>query len=357
MLSVDDVLLVPGFGVLPSREQAELYPFIYSAPMDRVTGYKLAAAMLAEGEIPVISRNLPEAEFEKCLQEFAGEDRVFFAVSAKPEWLSEFFRKLEAAGFDSGKMNLAIDIAHGDSVLAHDCARYLQGLDFVGKIMSGSVATPAGAIRAVLAGCTHVRVGVGPGSMCTTRETTGFGVPQLSAVYHISKAFPYSSPERFITRDEVTIIADGGIRKPGDAVKYLVGGADAIMMGSAFSKTIESPGWYHSGFHPIDESGPVSFPLPDPQPIFSKTYRGCASASHQQDHAGAVRRTPEGESSSEFEWDGTTSVSTVVAMYRGGLASAISYGGLTNMRDLSSKVEMIRVTSSTRIEGSAHGNL
>ena len=361
MLSADDVLMVPELGELSSSTLAELEPFIYSAPMDRVTGYELTKAMVAAGEYPVVSRDLPEAEYLRCLQEFAGHPKVFFAVSIKKKWLAQFFRRLESTGFN-GKINLAVDVAHGDLWVAHSATRFLREQQFVDKIMSGSVATPGGALRAVQAGATHIRIGVGPGSQCTTRIVTGFGVPQLSAVYQINKLLSETAevdgvPRSIYGRDRIVLIADGGIRSSGDAAKYLAAGADAIMMGSEFSKAKESPGWYHAGFEPVDTAEVVTFPLPEPNPIFKKIYRGCASAQHQLDHKGAARAAPEGESSKEFKWQGET-VESVISRYRQGIERAISYGGGKSISDLNpTQIKMIKITGAAQRESVAHGNL
>lgn len=352
MLAADDVLLVPQEGVLSSRSDAQLTPFIYSAPMDTVTGFDLTKAMVAAGEIAVVCRNLPENEWDKCLEEFATNPQVFFAIGTNQEWLHTFITKLERIDLDA-PINVAIDIAHGDSIMGHSVAKWLRQHSFIGSIMSGSIATGPGAIRAVRAGCTHIRVGIGPGSVCTTRLMTGVGVPQLSAVYGV-----HSCLNVFVEhRGEITLIADGGIRSPGDAVKYLAAGADAIMLGSRFSRTLESRGWKFAGHQPIDVSQPQTFPMQEPDPILSKSYRGHASASFQLDQKGVANRCPEGIATNEFQWDGTSTVSTLVEEFRGGAASAVSYLGLLALSDINPQnTTMIKVTGNSVKESKAYAD-
>lgn len=312
LLSVDDVLLVPNLGRLSSRSEAEINAFMFSAPMDTVTGFDLASKLLSLGEYATISRFLPKKELNKCIKHFMLNERCFFAIGAKSEDLADFINLVyenlteEQAETDI-TISVAIDIAHGDSMIAHQAAQWLsQNIKI--NIMSGSICTPAGAIRAVESGCTHLRVGVGPGSQCQTRMMTGVGMPQLSAVYLINQAIT----ERFGAkiREHITIIADGGIRHPGDAVKYLAAGADAVMLGSRFAQCVESPGWKEG----------------------TKQYRGQASASFQEAHYGRPNPCPEGTTSQAFA--ATSTVEEVVNEFRGGLASAISYLGVTKSIDL-----------------------
>jgi IMP dehydrogenase len=328
-LSANDVLLVPQPGVLASRKQAQLKPYIYSAPMDTVTGYDLAAAMLHNNQLPVVSRFIPESERLNCLVDLGWHENAFFAVgfgdvdkflelaaiaAVKGEWPEPF------------KINLAIDVAHGDMMRAHSLAATLRKNPFVRHIMSGSVCTSGAARRAADNGCTHIRVGVGPGAVCTTRLMTGCGFPQLSAVYEIYKAFGRGT--------NIEIIADGGIKHPGDAVKYLAAGASGVMLGSMLSKCKEAPGWNSDGW---------------------KNYRGQASGDFQRDHYGSEAVCPEGVTTKPFKWNGEYVTSTV-NRFNGGVRSAISYLGLTSIEDLQpNTVRFIKVTPATFVEGTPHG--
>ena len=349
--AADDLLLVPRKGILKSRNDAEISSFIYSAPMDRVTGYWLTKKMLELNEFPVVSRFLPEEERIRCIREFHSTP-AFFAIGGTPEHIKKFLTEINTAikidEKDFTHLNVAIDIAHGHSTTGLEAISFLhKECPFVRNIMSGSIATRSAALDCVEAGATHLRVGIGPGSACTTRLMTGIGVPNISAVYHIAREIGNGA----------AIIADGGIKNPGDAVKYLAAGAHGVMMGHEFAKTFESPGWDvrlpdYTGQTLM--CGPNGRDLPK---LYVKTYRGQASAEFQQDRSGEASWCPEGASSKEMVWDGST-VETLIMKYRGGLASAISYLGLSKMSELTPEyVEFIQITNAGRIESVDHVNL
>lgn len=351
LLSADDVLLEPQLGILRSRSEAILQSFIYSAPMDTVTGYTLAKALLKENEIPIICREIPDEEYCACLRDFHNTS-AFFAIGATEAELRRFIERMGktvSSLSDDTRLNVAIDIAHGDSIVAYSAIKFLREYPFINSIMSGSICTPAAALRSVKAGCTHLRVGVGPGSVCTTRIMTGVGVPQLSAVYLIHRELAKEN-----LREDIEIISDGGIRYPGDAVKYLAAGADAVMMGSVFSKALEAKGWIQLAPEMPAPNVVLSFPLPEPELRLVKSYRGHASADFQNAHRGQSNRCPEGTSTSQFKWTGDT-VESICEKYRGGLASAISYLGIKDMKDLDpSTIKFMKITTSTFMESMPH---
>lgn len=331
LLCVDDVLLEPKLGLLRSRSEAVLKPFIYSAPMDTVSGLEFCQELLSLAETPVLCRNLPIEEYTSGVLYLANTSGFIALGSGKEELLNfmKLIQKLQSQGLikEDTKFNIAIDIAHGDSINGHETAAFLREYSFVDKIMSGSIATPAAAIRSLEAGCTHLRVGIGCGAACQTRVQTGIGVPQLSAVYLIAREL-----KRQDKYQNYTIIADGGIDSPGKAVKYLAAGADAVMMGNVFSRTLESYGWKkHLG-------------------RLYKSYRGHASKDFMTEH-NKNNKCPEGVASSAFYWSNLT-VKDVVDEYRGGVSSAISYLGLTSMDEISPEnVSFLKITHATQIEG------
>lgn len=347
VLSADDVLLIPRLGLLSSRSEAIIQPYLYSAPMDTVTGYELTKALVEQGHIAVVSREIPTEELLRCIKEYGSHPQVFFAISLAPDWVKLFLEALLAQGVDQ-PVNVAIDCAHGDMKTAHDLATWLTATGVCRYIMSGSICTVAAAERAIVHGCTHLRVGVGPGSMCTTRIMTGCGYPQLSAVYQIGKLVSTNYGHL-----GVQVIADGGVRSPGDAVKYLAAGADGVMMGGQFAKAIEAVGWFHNGWKEPQFTNIVEFPIPDPEPLFSKKVRGHASASFQKTK-GKTSACPEG-ASTLIDWDGTK-LEHIVGKFEGGLSSAISYLGLKSTSELSPEnVGMVQITNATIAEGKPHG--
>jgi IMP dehydrogenase len=336
-LTTSDVSLVPGEGQLSSGSDATLNPFIYSAPMDTVTGYDLTKALLSLGEYPIVSRFLPLEERIQCIQDFGEDPNVFLAVGFK-----EINTFLALCKDIKEKVNITLDIAHGDMSKAHATTNFLSVSPQINKIMSGSICTPDAAMRAILAGCTHLRVGVGPGAACTTRLMTGVGVPQLTAVFKIWERLIHNFNHYPIFKGKnIHIIADGGIKHPGDAVKYLAAGADGIMMGSAFSDVCESAGWK-------DPVGDLKQPW--------KRYRGQASASFQYDTYGKASACSEGASGPVILKDKDYIAAYVINEYRAGLQHGISYLGLHDQQELSPKnCQFIKVTPSGYHEGTPHG--
>jgi len=355
--TTNDLILSPQLGVLSSRSEAEIKPYIYTSPMDTVTGYKMTEAIVEEGEYAVVCRFLSQ-EWKDCLRDFYKHKNVFFAIGASQTNYDELISLLqELSGIvdDYVPVSICLDIAHGDSQMAHQITAKLSQSPLVGRIMSGCISNPNGAVRAIEAGCSDIRVGIGPGSVCTTRLMTGCGMPQLSAVYLVHLAIlDAMGPER---RKRFKVIADGGIKHPGDAVKLLAAGADGIMMGSVFSSVYESPGWIDlNDIHHIKNqiNKPVSFPLQRPQPSYVKKYRGQASASFQQDMFGTSNNCPEGATTDYIK--PTSPVKEVLDLYRGGLRSAISYLGLKSIDDLEpDNVVFIPLTQASYIEGTPHG--
>jgi len=326
VLSNDDVLLLPQLGVISSRSEAEISPFIYSSPMDTVTGYDLAKKMLELNQYPVVCRFLPD-EWIKCLKSFHDNENIFFATGSKKEDATILIGALATLDKEVA-VNINIDVAHGDTIEMHKLYSWYSQQNYVNKIMSGTICNPQGAVRAARSGCTHIRLGIGPGSACTTRIMTGCGLPQLSTVYMAHRALQKEG-----IRDKVVLIADGGVKNPGDAIKYLAAGADAIMMGGVFSKTEESYGWNDQN---------------------EKSYRGQASESFQKDTFGKANICPEGATGPVIK--PTTTVKKVVDTFQGGMQSAISYLGLKTSTDLDpDRVYFVRTTNSTLRESLPHG--
>lgn len=327
-LSADDILLLPSLGVLSSRGEAELEPFIYSAPMDTVTGYSLTKTMTELGEYPTVCRFLRD-DWNQAFKDYNNNPNIFFAIGVKQEDVRILLNLLEDYK-PTNQVSVSIDIAHGDSQIAHTATKVLSQNPYVGNIMSGSICTPGGAERAYDAGCTHLRVGVGPGAACTTRLMTGCGYPQLKAVYSIFKHLS-------LNQINLDIIADGGIKYPGDAVKYLAAGANGIMLGSRLSTCKESSGWHE------DKHGHKT-----------KRFRGQASREFQISQYSRNPRCPEGAVGPVISPNRLCK--EIIEEFRGGVASAISYLGLTSIQDLCPQnIQFVKITQAARIEGTPHG--
>lgn len=338
-LAADDVLCVPQKGIVSSSKDVVKTPFMMSSPMDTVTNYKVVSEMVNNGQYAVVPRFGPEEDLKACIRDYAGNRLVFFSVGlGKDKIHPGLINFAQTAGV---KINVAVDIAHGDMQDCHDFTAWLQKQLWVKNVMSGSVCTADAAERAWRAGCQFIRVGVGPGSACSTRIMTGCGYPQLSAVYNVATRLDDLDAN-------VSIIADGGIRQPGDVVKYLSAGANLVMLGSVLSMAIEAPGWVHAGWSDIPDEGPVTFPLPAPEPKFEKEYRGQASSSFQLAY-GKNNDCPEGVSR-VVEYQGDT-IESIVRKYVRGVCRGVSYLGLDAIYMLHyNNVEMVRITTSGLLE-------
>lgn len=343
ILAADDVLCVPQMGIVSSSKDVTQKPFIFSSPMDTVTNCAVVDSMVENDQYAVVPRFGPENDLLKCIREYAGHPLVFFSVGLGKD---KIHPALLSEDFEGTQFNVAVDIAHGDMKDCHDFTLWLSQQPWVGDIMSGSVCTPDAAERAWEHGCNFIRIGVGPGSACSTRIMTGCGYPQLSAVYQIRRRMEELT-------DEATLIADGGIRQPGDVVKYLSAGADAVMLGSVLSMAIEAPGWVISGWSELPQGEALTFPLPDPEPIYQKEYRGQASSSFQQAY-GKNNDCPEGVSRI-VDYQGDT-VDSIIRKYVRGVSRGVSYLGLDSMVDLGpDTVSMVKITSAGLLESRPQG--
>ena len=337
-LTAADVALAPQMGVLESRSDAILGGYIYSSPMDTVTGEDMADKMVKHGHFAVVCRFLPE-EWFRALVKHHNNENVFFAIGSKKRDVEILTKGISLAvpAEVEPRISINIDIAHGDTERTHRLYQWYSQQDFVHQLMSGSICTPAAAIRCVKNGCTHLRVGIGPGSACTTRLKTGIGVPQLSAISLIHEALLDAE-----LRDQVKIIADGGIRYPGDAIKYMAAGADGVMLGQKLSKCKESCGWTLGKTHWWQRAK------------LHKRYRGQASKAFQSERLKKTPACPEGTSGPIIYPE--ESVEAIIKEFEGGARSALSYLGLRSLDELQPEnVSFLRITPSAIAEGQPHG--
>lgn len=194
--------------------------------------------------------------------------------------------------------------------------------------MAGNVATYAGADYLASLSADIIKVGIGGGAVCTTRIKTGFGVPNLTAI-------------RNSARVDRSIVADGGIRSPGDIVKALAFGADFVMIGSMLAGTRPTPG---PVIKRTNEHG---------QEVRVKSYRGMASSEVQDDYHGGMAgwKTAEGVS---VDVPFRENEEAVIADIIGGLRSGLTYGGADTIRELQRKLDYIRITPAGRHESLPH---
>ena len=237
-LTFDDVLLLPQYSsIVPANTNINVnlsdtlnlkIPFISSA-MDTVTESKMAIAMAISGGMGVIHRNLKiKKQCDEIKKVKKKRQRVGAAIGTSQ---TELIRAKEL--IEAGADMIVIDTAHGHSnnvlKMLGNIKKYTNKI----TICVGNIATGEAAKLLYNSGADILKVGIGPGSICTTRMVAGIGVPQITALMNVKKA---------VRKKKIKIISDGGIKFSGDLIKAIAAGADAIMMGSIFAGTEESPG-------------------------------------------------------------------------------------------------------------------
>jgi IMP dehydrogenase len=235
---------------------------------------------------------------------------------------------------ESGADTIILDTAHGHS------ESVLKTLSKIKKstkvpVIAGNIATVEGAKALIDNGADAVKVGIGPGSICTTRVIAGVGVPQFSAIYNIAKS---------IKNKKTKIIADGGIRYSGDIAKAIGAGADAVMIGSLFAGTEESPGevFYYQGRSYKAYRGMGSI---------GAMARGSADRYFQAEIKDSLKLVPEGIEG-RVPYKGP--VRNVIHQLTGGLRASMGYVGAKNISELKKKAKFIRITNSGLKEGHVH---
>lgn len=324
-LTYDDVLLVPAFSDIESRSQVSLrselskeLPFdtpIIASPMDTVSGYQMAKKLSQMGGVAIIHRYCSISEQSDIIRTLKRDgERVGAAIGATGDYM-ERTAALYAAGVDF----ICIDVAHGHHKNVYEAIKSLRAVyGSAPHIMAGNVAT-AEAFEALQSwGADSIRVGVGGGSICSTRIQTGHGVPNITAIMECAKV-----------ATTATLIADGGIKNAGDIVKALAAGADFVMLGSLLAGTDEAPGEIVAGM---------------------KAYRGMASREAQEQWRGKSS-APEGIATT-VTYKGP--VEPIFNDLVGNIKSGLSYSGATTITGLQARAQFIRQTSAGQHESSTH---
>ena len=330
-LTFDDVLVMPKKSEVRSRKDPSLKSRltktkfletpIIAANMDTVTEAPMAIAMHQMGGLGIIHRfmNIENQIIEIQKLKATGAEIISASIGVNTD-----FKDRTKSLITAGVNLLTIDIAHGHSVQMMETLKWLKDTYPNVEIIAGNLATPEAAIDLIEAGADAIKVGIGPGSMCTTRIITGCGVPQLTAIALCAEvAAKYGVP----------IIADGGIRTSGDMVKAFAAGADTIMLGSMLSGTIETPGDIVNG---------------------KKQYRGMASKKAQVSWRGDMPQgmAPEGESTYVTV---KGHVSDVLHELMGGIRSGMSYINATTIYEMREKALFMEMSSNGISESRAHG--
>ena len=327
----DDILLIPSYNHYESRRMVDISMTdrsgklsldlpIMTANMDTITEAKMANFIGDKGGIGVLHRfmDIDEnvAEWKKC------NHKTFVSVGCTEAEL-ERARALK----DAGAQYFCVDVAHAHAKYVGHTLKELRKILPEDCILAGNVATYAGADYLASCGADIIKVGIGGGSVCSTRIKTGFGVPTLTSVKECARV-------------DRSIVADGGLKAPGDIVKALAFGADFVMLGSMFSGTGVTPGEVIT-----KEDGTKV-----------KAYRGMASREAQDDFMGHMPdwKTAEGVATEvpyrEVE-------EAIVADIIGGLRSGLTYGGSANIRELQRKLNYTTITPAARVESLPHKTL
>jgi len=273
-----------------------------------------------------------------------GRLRVGAAIGATGDFL-ERAQELAKAKVDV----LAIDSAHGHSMLVVEAVKKVKALLQDVDLLAGNVATFDGACELVRAGVDGVKVGIGPGSICTTRVVTGVGVPQITAIAEASRA----------TRDAgVPVIADGGIKYSGDVTKALAAGASAVMIGSMFAGTDESPGelilYQGRTFKSYRGMGSLAAMAAGSSERYFQNSDGDASIAMPvigEESNRLSKLVPEGI---EGRVPYRGSVAMIVTQMVGGLKSGMGYCGCPGVPDLQQKARFVRISSAGLRESHVH---
>jgi IMP dehydrogenase len=344
-LTYDDVLLLPDASdVVPSevdtstrltRNITLAVPLVSSA-MDTVTESAMAIAMAKAGGIGIIHRNLPIDEQVTHVKLVKGVGLAGAAVGVGDDGFARAQALIEA-GVDV----VVVDTAHGHHRAVLDAITRIKNFSSTIEIIGGNVATRAGAQALINAGADAVKVGVGPGSICTTRVVAGVGVPQVTAIIEAAKA---------CNKAGIPLIADGGLQYSGDIVKAIVSGAHSVMLGSLLAGCAESPGEL------VEIDGRKY-----------KSYRGMGSLGAMQsrgeqksyskdrymqdDVLSEDKLVPEGIEG-KVAYRGP--VADVVHQLVGGLRSGMGYAGAPNIETLRREGRLIQITAAGLQESHPH---
>ena len=339
-LTFDDVTLVPQYSsVLPSEtvtvtklaRNLDLKIPLMSSAMDTVTESKMAIAISKSGGMGIIHRNLSiEQQVREVKKVKKNNYLVGAAIGVSPKDL-ERAKELSKVNTDL----IVIDTAHGHTQKVLEMIRKIKKKLKTCTLCVGNIATGKAAKFLADSGVDIVKVGIGPGSICTTRLVAGIGVPQLSAVIQVKRA---------LKNYKTKIISDGGIKFSGDIAKAIAAGADAIMIGSLFSGTIESPGkiFKHKGklfknFRGMGSVGAMSV--------------GSADRYYQKKFKNVSKYVPEGvEGMVKFKGP----VNKIIYNLVGGLKSSMGYLGAKTIQDLQKKGEFVKITKAGFYESMVH---
>ncbi len=333
--SYNDVLIIPKYNKVLSRKDVNLETFvtknhkikipILAANMDTVCESEMAIALGKLGGLGVIHRFMTIENQAKEVKRVK-EQNLLAAAAIGIKDFQERAKTLVEAGVDI----IVIDIAHGHSKYAGKTLDFLKENYPKIDIMAGNIATKDAAEYFISKGADALKVGIGAGSVCTTKTMTGVGMPQVTAVMDVHEA----------SQGKIPICADQAIRNPGDMAKALGAGANNVMLGYVFSASEESPG-------EIIEKDGKKF----------KIYRGMASF-----EAMSEKNKLKNENHEIINIEGKKTlipykgpIKPIVEKFLGGLSSGMTYVGAKDMENFIGKSDFVYITSAGRKESSPHG--
>ena len=339
-LTFDDVTLVPQYSsILPTdaitncklSKNLNLQIPLISSAMDTVTESKMSIAISKSGGIGVIHRNLA---IQKQVAEVQKVKRKNYTVGAAIGVNEKDLERAEELSRIKTDL-IVIDTAHGHTKKVLNMIKKIKKKLKNSTLCVGNIATGKAAKFLADNGVDIVKVGIGPGSICTTRLVAGIGVPQLSAIMDVKKA---------LKKYKTKIISDGGIKFSGDLAKAIAAGADAIMIGSLFSGTTESPGKIirfkgklYKNFRGMGSVGAMN--------------AGSADRYYQKKNKDVAKYVPEGVEGM-VKYKG--SVKEIIYNLIGGLKSSMGYMGAKSITDLQKKGHFIKISKAGFYESMVH---
>ncbi len=340
-LTFDDVTLAPNYSeILPSQVNTSInltpklnlnIPLLSSA-MDTVTESQMGIAMAKAGGIGIIHRNLSVYEQIKEIRKVKSKKLLVGAAVGVSEKELNRAKKLLNENLDI----IVVDTAHGHTKKVADIIKKIKKLRPKNTaICAGNIATTEAAKFLVKLGVDIIKVGIGPGSICTTRLVAGIGVPQLSAILNVKKG---------IGKSKTTLIADGGIKFSGDIAKALAAGADAVMIGSLFAGTDQAPG------KKIKKKGKLY-----------KYFRGMGSIGAMNKGSADRYFQSKQKDTSKYVAEGVEgyikyrgSVDKIIFNLIGGLKSSMGYLGAKKVTELRKNPKFVKITKAGFYESMVH---
>lgn len=338
-LSYDDLLLVPQYSNIASRNDVDIsskisphvtlkYPLI-SANMSDVTGVEMAIAMGKFGALGIIPRFMTAEVQAMEIAKVKKENVLVGAAIGIRNGMYDRAETLIKAGADI----LVLDVAHGHMQQVLEAVTNFKNKFKGVDLIAGNSATYEAAYAIFNAGADCVKVGIGPGSICTTRIETGSGVPQMTAIMESARA---------ARKFKKFIIADGGVKSSGDVVKGLAGGASAIMAGSIFAGTDEAPG-------KLTKIGDKTF----------KSYNASTSLAEKMNHED--KKADKFNDNYIKQIEGVESlvgykgpILPILEKYAHNIRSGLSYSGAKNIEELWKNAHFTQITSFGRRESEVH---